>query len=72
MQIISIATSVVNVLLAPQSRALRISAYGDFQCHPSTLSYNIAFEHLSFSMVIRNSAHGPNSGHDNFHDGLIM
>ena len=37
-------------LLAPQSGALRISAYRDFQSHP-TLPL-IAFEHLSLSMVI--------------------
>ena len=41
-------------LLAPQSGALRISAYRDFhpiptQSHPNPL---IAFEHLSLSMVI--------------------
>ena len=38
-------------LLAPQSGALRISAYRDFQSqsHPVPL---IAFEHLSLSMVI--------------------
>ena len=41
-------------LLAPQSGALRISAYRDFHpipipSHPNPL---IAFEHLSLSMVI--------------------
>ena len=36
-------------LLAPQSGALRISAYRDFQSNPIPL---IAFEHLSLSMVI--------------------
>merc|ERR1711911_174873 len=42
-------------LLAPQSGALRISAYRDF--HPSNPIHPlIAFEHLSLSMVIRNSA----------------
>ena len=37
-------------LLAPQSGALRISAYRDFQSNPL-----IAFEHLSLSIVIWNS-----------------
>ena len=41
-------------LLAPQSSALRISAYRDFQSNPL-----IAFEHLSLSKVIRNSASRP-------------
>ena len=36
--------------LAPQSGALRISAYGDFQSQP--IHPLIAFEHLSLSMVI--------------------
>merc|ERR1711911_47143 len=45
-------------LLAPQSGALRISAYRDF--HPSNPIHPlIAFEHLSLSMVIRNSASRP-------------
>ena len=43
--------------LAPQSGALRISAYRDFQSHP-TLPL-IAFEHLSLSMVISNSPSRP-------------
>ena len=49
-------------LLAPQSGALRISAYGDFQSHPiptQPIHPLIAFEHLSLSMVIRNSASRP-------------
>ena len=49
-------------LLAPQSGALRISAYGDFQSHPiptQPIHPLIAFEHLSLSMVIRNNASGP-------------
>ena len=37
-------------LLAPQSGALRISAYGDF--HPIPSHPLIAFEHLSLSIVI--------------------
>ena len=44
-------------LLAPQSGALRISAYRDFLPIPSIPL--IAFEHLSLSMVIRNSASRP-------------
>ena len=38
-------------LLAPQSGALRISAYRDFQSHPSHPIPLIAFERLSFSIV---------------------
>ena len=41
----------IAYLLAPQSGALRISAYRDF--HPIPL---IAFEHLSLSIVIKNNA----------------
>ena len=44
----------ICTLLAPQSGALRISAYRDF--HPIPSIPLIAFEHLSLSMVIRNSA----------------
>ena len=49
------------ILLAPQSGALRISAYRDFlPSHPNPNPIPlIAFEHLSLSMVIRNSASRP-------------
>ena len=49
-------------LLAPQSGALRISAYGDFQSHPNPtqpIHPLIAFEHLSLSIVIWDSAYRP-------------
>ena len=49
-----------DVLLAPQSGALRISAYGDFQPNPNpSIHPLIAFEHSSLSIVIRNSARRP-------------
>ena len=50
-------------LLAPESGALRISAYRDFQSQSRSQSNPthplIAFGHLSLSMVIRNNASGP-------------
>ena len=46
------------VLLAQQSGAHRISAYRDFQSQSQSLPL-IAFEHLSLSIVIRNSASRP-------------
>ena len=49
------------LFLAPQSGALRINAYRDFlPSHPIPYPIPlIAFEHLSLSMVIRNSASRP-------------
>ena len=46
-------------LLAPQSGALRISAYRDFHPIPNPILPLIAFEHLSLSIVIRNNASRP-------------
>ena len=50
-----------NWLLAPQSGALRISAYRDFQSNPTQSHTHplIAFGHLSLSIVIRNNASRP-------------
>ena len=49
----------VLIFLAPQSGALRMSAYGDFQSHPNPTHPLITFGHLSLSIVIRNNASRP-------------
>ena len=48
-----------STLLAPQSGALRISAYRDFHPIPNPILPLIAFEHLSLSIVIWNSPSRP-------------
>ena len=53
--LVSISLNVLlqESLLAPQSGALRIRAYGDFQYQPNpSIHPLIAFEHLSLSMII--------------------